>query len=281
MGPVHLDLAPGIAAALAQGDPVAPTIEATPSVDPADPALASSRALLAAAERPLVLAGFEAARDGAGPALRALADAGVPVLTTYKAKGVLDETHPFALGAAGLSPKADAMLRDVVAGADLVLLAGYDPIEMRHGWLEPFGAAASVVDLTRGAARSRHASRRPAPARPPAALLASIGRRLSPPARGYWPDGRARRARAALAAAFAASECVGARAPSSTRSSATLPADAIVTVDSGAHRILSQPDWPRGGPWRSCNPPAGAPWARLCPSPSAPQSRGPRRRSSR
>ena len=127
--------------------------------------------------RPLVLAGFEAARDGAGPALRALADAGVPVLTTYKAKGVLDETHPFALGAAGLSPKADAILRDVVRGADLVLLPGYDPIEMRPGWLEPFGAEASVVDLTRHAADHgmHRVDRRLIGS--PAALLASLGAR--------------------------------------------------------------------------------------------------------
>ncbi len=237
MGPVHLDLAPGIAAALAQGDPVAPTIEATPSVDPADPALASLRALLAAAERPLVLAGFEAARDGAGPALRALADAGVPVLTTYKAKGVLDETHPFALGAAGLSPKADAMLRDVVRGADLVLLPGYDPIEMRPGWLEPFGAEASVVDLTRHAADHgmHRVDRRLIGS--PAALLASIGRQLSPPARGYWPDGTIPRAKAALAAAFAPGNAWGPGAVFDALQRA-LPENAVVTVDSGAHRIL-------------------------------------------
>ena len=64
----------------------------------------------------------------------------MPVLTTYKAKGVLDETHPLALGAAGLSPRPTRSCCDVVRGADLVLLAGYDPIEMRPGWLEPFGA---------------------------------------------------------------------------------------------------------------------------------------------
>ena len=53
----------------------------------------------------LLLAGFEAARTGAAAALARLAEHGVPVLTTYKAKGLLDESHPLALGAAGLSPR--------------------------------------------------------------------------------------------------------------------------------------------------------------------------------
>ena len=58
----------------------------------------ADRRLLTAAARPLLVAGGGA--RGATDEIRALADHGVPVLTTVNGKGVLDETHPSALGAA-------------------------------------------------------------------------------------------------------------------------------------------------------------------------------------
>src|SRR3546814_12350612 len=72
----------------------------------------------------------------------------VPFVTTYKAKGIVSEAHPLCLGAAGLSPKADALLLPFIRKADLVLCAGYDPIEMRSGWREVWDpAAVPVVDI--------------------------------------------------------------------------------------------------------------------------------------
>ena len=53
--------------------------------------------LLTLAARPLLVAGGGA--RGATDEIRALAEHGVPVLTTVNGKGVLDETHPSALGA--------------------------------------------------------------------------------------------------------------------------------------------------------------------------------------
>ena len=40
------------------------------------------------------------------------------------------------LGGAGLSPLADTHLLPFVRSADLIICAGYDPIEMRTGWRE-------------------------------------------------------------------------------------------------------------------------------------------------
>src|SRR5690606_29344452 len=87
--------------------------------------------------------------DGAAEAVRRFASANsVPVITTYKAKGVLPEDHPLALGAAGLSPLADTALLPLVAQADLVLAVGYDPIEMRAGWRDPWDPARQrVIDI--------------------------------------------------------------------------------------------------------------------------------------
>lgn len=259
MGPVHLDLAPDTAAAEAIGpeaprapEPPAPppgttaaTADATPLAAPADPAVAALAARLAAAERPLVLAGFEAARDGAAAPLDRLVAAGVPVLTTYKGKGVVDETLPRALGGVGLSPRADAILKPVVAAADLVVLAGYDPIEMRAGWLDPFPDPARVVDVSAALAdHGMHAAgtRLVAPVAP---ILAALAEAL--PARPFWPGGEPEAARAALADAFDPPAVWGAHAVVDGLAAA-LPADAVVTVDSGAHRILLSQRLPMGRP---------------------------------
>lgn len=242
-GPVHLDLAPAVAAAPERAPraarPLPPTL--APAVSPADPALAALRGRLAAAERPLLLAGFEAARTGAAAAVAAAADRhGVPVLTTYKAKGVLDERHPRALGAAGLSPLADRALLGLVTRADLVLLAGYDPIEMRLGWLDPFPATAHVVEL--GPIPVDHAMHRvdERVTGPVGSLLAALFHGLPP--RAAWPGGEPEAARASLEALFAPPAAWGPHAALATLARA-LPPEAVVAVDSGAHRILLSQIW--------------------------------------
>ena len=55
--------------------------------------------LLAAAERPVALAGSGAFFSGAGDSLRAFAErTGIPVTTTSAARGLLDDEHPHCLG---------------------------------------------------------------------------------------------------------------------------------------------------------------------------------------
>lgn len=80
MGPVHLDLSPAVAA---MDDPapriVGPPTVRRPSVGADDGAVASLARCLDAARRPLILAGFEAAREGAGEALRLLAGRSRPL----------------------------------------------------------------------------------------------------------------------------------------------------------------------------------------------------------
>lgn len=150
-GPVHVDLAPGTAAkpAGSSDNAVLPAlpVEVRPlRLDSMPGGLAQ---MMSDASRPVIIAGMGAIQ-GQGPSqVVALAETlQAPVITTYKAKGVIRETdHPLSLGAAGLSPRADALLLPFVGAADLVILAGYDPIEMRPGWLDPFGKSATVVDL--------------------------------------------------------------------------------------------------------------------------------------
>lgn len=108
-GPVHVDLSAAAArAALAVEGIEPPESRHNPS-SLNDDDVAAARALLAASSRPIIIAGLEA-RDGPGPvALRDLADRlRCPVMTTYKAKGVVPEDAPQAVGCfTGAAAEAD------------------------------------------------------------------------------------------------------------------------------------------------------------------------------
>ncbi len=145
-GPVHIDLPISIAEARAAS-------HATYVIPPAAPAIPAdiwpAQALIAAAQRPLVIAGLDLVnQDGGGAALdRFLVATGAALLTTYKAKGLVPDSDPRVIGAVGLSPKADALARPLIETADLIVLAGYDPIEMRQGWRNPWPAGKPVIDI--------------------------------------------------------------------------------------------------------------------------------------
>ncbi|MEM6810566.1 MAG: thiamine pyrophosphate-dependent enzyme [Pseudomonadota bacterium] len=72
------------------------------AVAPTDASLAEAAALLAGAERPLIIVGYGAV--DAMPEVIALAEAlGAPVATTFKAKGQISDRHPLAAGVLGRS----------------------------------------------------------------------------------------------------------------------------------------------------------------------------------
>ena len=152
-GPVHIDIPIGAATAPAAA-PIVPRRVAPQRVAPAlGAALDQAKAWLRAAQRPIAVVGLETLAHGAEDAVRAFIHRHrLPTITTYKAKGVLDETKdPWSLGGAGLSPVADRVLLPLLRDADLVLLIGYDPIEQRIGWRQPWAADARVVELTSAA----------------------------------------------------------------------------------------------------------------------------------
>lgn len=78
------------------------------------------------ASRPVVVAGLGSCSPEVAAWLRPLAESlPAPVVTTAKAKGVMPEPHPLALGVLG-SPPAAALL----ARADLLIALAVDPIEV-------------------------------------------------------------------------------------------------------------------------------------------------------
>jgi acetolactate synthase-1/2/3 large subunit len=209
---------------------------------PAGAPLAAARDWLAEARRPLAIAGLDAVNGDAAEAVAAFCRAhAVPLITTYKGKGLLPEDDPLALGGAGLSPKADRLLLPLVRQADLILLLGYDPIEMRIGWRDPWPPEARVVDITPVTrTHGMHAVS--------LSLKGDVGAAIEALSDGIpmrddaWLDGAPARTRAALAEAFAPPAAWGPGQAFATLRE-VLPAATVATADSGAHRILLSQMW--------------------------------------
>ncbi|BBK34317.1 acetolactate synthase-1/2/3 large subunit [Stella humosa] len=249
-GPVHIDVPISVADTVVAEPLVSRHRPAAPAAPAEGEALETARRWLADARRPVMIAGLDVPNQGADADLRAFAEAhGVPVITTYKAKGVIPEDHPLALGGAGLSPLADTILLPLVRAADLVLLVGYDPIEMRVGWRDPWDPDRQrVVEFA--AAANRHYMHHAT-----IGFVCDVGEGLKALGRGVaadpvkWADGQATQARRRHHEAFASNGAWGPAAIVETVRR-IFPRDTVATVDSGAHRILMSQLWetyaPRG-----------------------------------
>jgi acetolactate synthase-1/2/3 large subunit len=245
-GPVHVDVPIGIAEGI---EPDAEFKQVVPARALADgDGLHGARKAFLKAERPLVIVGVDAVNQHAGAALRSFAERfSAPVLATYKAKGLPPEGHPLALGGAGLSPKADKLLLPFLAEADCIILAGYDPIEMRINWRDPFPAGVPVIELS--AVRPLHQMHRA-----DHILLGDVAGNLASlaghvPAKPGIEAARVQALKSALASAFAPEPDWGPGVVFETLRRLA-PARTVATADSGAHRILMSQIWrcdePRG-----------------------------------
>ena len=106
--------------------------------EPTDEAIAHAADLIAASERPLVLAGNGVLRRGRRAELRAFA-AGlhVPVAVTFMGKGAIDDRSHLSLMAVGLQAR-DHVLTGFDR-ADLVICVGYDLVEYAPARWNPDG----------------------------------------------------------------------------------------------------------------------------------------------
>jgi acetolactate synthase-1/2/3 large subunit len=242
-GSVHIDLSTAVASA--QTDDYAAVRRPVPRAVTLDrEAVTAARALLARSVRPVILAGLEA--RGAADALAELARMlGAPVLTTYKAKGVIAHDDPHFAGLiTGGTAESDAIGR-----ADLIVQFGFDPVELlphrwRYGALvldlaaaprdeRPVTPAAAltgplpdVVEALRGVnCQSAWDLSEPAALREAAVTQLAAAAGSGDPERGVHPH--------ALAAAVAAAA----------------PEDARATVDAGAHMFSAMAVWPARAPY--------------------------------
>ncbi|MEM6618406.1 MAG: thiamine pyrophosphate-binding protein [Pseudomonadota bacterium] len=240
-GPVLIDVPISVADAAVPAGTPAPAARPPAAVAPVGPALDEARAWLSAAERPLMVVGLDVLRDGAADDVRALAERfAMPVVTTYKAKGVLPENHALALGGAGLSPLADKHLMPLLAQADLILCLGYDPIEMRPGWRDPWDPDRQrVIDVT-AVANTHYMHQATVNFVADTGAAARALAKATP--RATWPGKEPAATRTTLCHAFPTDDPWGPAAVID-ECRQVLPPHTLASVDSGAHRILLSQMW--------------------------------------
>ncbi|AXI41307.1 thiamine pyrophosphate-binding protein [Sulfitobacter sp. SK011] len=240
-GPVHIDVPICVADAHISADAPAPRAPASPAI-PTGADLATARSWLESAQRPVMIVGVDAMNQGAEAAILEFAeDHNVPVITTYKAKGMFPEDHGLALGGAGLSPLADTHLVPFVKAADLILCVGYDPIEMRPGWRDVWTPKShNIIDIT--AVPNHHYMHQSSLnfVTDCTATLRALSDGLD--VVETWTDGEIYKLKSALADTFRSDEDWGPAAIIDTCRT-VLPRDAIASADSGAHRILLSQMW--------------------------------------
>jgi acetolactate synthase-1/2/3 large subunit len=245
-GPVHIDVPISVADAHIPANAPAPRAPASAAV-PSGADFATARGWLEKAKRPVMIVGVDAMNQGAEAAIIEFAeDHNVPVITTYKAKGMLPEDHALALGGAGLSPLADTHLLPFVKSADLIVCVGYDPIEMRPGWRDVWTPDShNVIDIT--AMPNLHYMHQSSLnfVTDCAATLHALSDGLD--VTETWADGDIYKLKSALSEAFPQDEDWGPAAIINTCRK-LLPRDAIASADSGAHRILLSQMWECYGP---------------------------------
>jgi acetolactate synthase I/II/III large subunit len=237
-GPVHIDVPVDVA----ESEAIEVEVEAIAKIASGEPDqthIKSALSLLTLSKKPLAIAGVDAVLEGAGAAISAFCKIHhIPLLTTYKGKGLMPEADALCLGAAGLSPLADKSLMPLIAQADCLLLLGYDPIEMRVGWRNPWDDKKAVIDVAPVARdHGMHTTT--------VALVGEITSTLSALRHSQpdrWEASEPASARKALLKDFSGPQIWGPHAAFRVLREA-LPDETVVTADSGAHRILLSQMW--------------------------------------
>ena len=201
---------------------------------------------LRAARHPVILAGIAALRCAAGPELLRLAElAGIPVVVSPMAKGVFPEDHPYFAGV--LDMAGHRVVWDLLASADLILAAGFDPVEL----ISPWSVATPVLHLdTTPNTDQVYASAHELVGHVGAILGWITAQWSSEPRWARWDEAEVAAHRARLRAAWLAGRAEGRLNPSDvvTIAREAAPAGTIVTTDVGSHKIMAGQAWQAAEP---------------------------------
>lgn len=140
-GACHIELAEDVAAMEVDAAPLPRTTPRRPAPDPQ--ALDEAWTQIAAAKRPVIIAGNGCIRTRASAALRSFCEAtGIGALMTFMAKGALDLDDPRCLFTIGMGQRDFPM--PMLEEADLVITLGYDMVEYPPKSWNPDGATRVV-----------------------------------------------------------------------------------------------------------------------------------------
>jgi acetolactate synthase-1/2/3 large subunit len=193
---------------------------------------------LRAARRPVLLAGAGAVRCAATGALTELAaHAGLPVVVGAMAKGVIAEDSPWYAGT--LDMAGHQVIWQLLASADLIVTAGFDPVELITPW--PLSVPVLHVDTVPNTDQVYPAGMEVV-GNVAAALAWFLANWDDGP---RWSEAELRAHRSALHAAYHVGYTVGRLNPSelveTVREAA--PAGTVVTADVGSHKIMTGQAW--------------------------------------
>lgn len=236
-GPVHVDLPYDVMLAPAAAPQA---LGPLPGPRPPEPEqLEAAMAMLEAARRPAVIVGLQVSRRGeaAEAAFASLAEKlAAPVFASLAAKGTLSEQHPLAAG----TFRGAASERALLGKADLILLVGFDPVEIFSPGLWPYEAPVLALDEV--------ACSPDAPYSPELEVVGDLETSLRGLAKGLSP--RSGWDREELEAYKRAREDAlrpqgGGLMPAAVIRIARerLPDEGILTVDAGQHKVLTSDLW--------------------------------------
>ena len=239
-GPVFLEVPSDVPSQDARhGDTDAEKLDVRRGSAVPDPgSVAAAVALLRKSRRPVLFAGLDALDEASAEPLRRFVEAwGFPTILSPKAKGLLRDDHPLSIGT--IEGLGSAKLYEWVAGRDLVVMLGFDPVEFDRDWPSPapvihvsplpnddryyrsavevVGAIAASLDALGASAEPRETA--------DAARFREEFRRFVRPARG----------------GLTAQDVLGALR-------AALPEDALVSCDVGFNKSVSIQCWPAYAP---------------------------------
>lgn len=199
--------------------------------------------LLARARRPVLLTGIAATRCDAGPALQRLAETvGMPVVVAPMAKGVVPETWPWFAGV--LDMACNQLVWDLLAGSDLIVAAGFDPVEL----IKPWRLTAPVLHLD----TTPNTDQIYASAVEVVGDVAAAADWLAGTAGGQprWSEGEVAAFRRTLTDAYYAGRVAGRLNPTDVVDAVrgATPESTLVTTDVGSHKLLVGQGWTTHAP---------------------------------
>lgn len=215
---------------------------------PLDPrlSLGTVAARLGRALRPMMLVGLGDTSPRLAQVVGQLAEqVRMPVMSTYKAKGVPSEEHDWYAGAFGLSTTVDRLQQELLSTCDLLVTVGLDPVELRPQWLPGWREDLAVLAFDRVA---------PTDLTHPIDTLVvgdtalSLAALLGEPSASEWTLDDLADHWDRMARLFG--EAVAGMGPAAAiaATQAGLPDDHVVALDVGAHRITASHVWTCAAP---------------------------------
>ena len=247
-GPVHLDIPVKLAAKEVLASPRLRIRkrhdQQNRTLPLQDASFAETQSWIKKAERPLIVLGNDILCEGSAMEIRStVAALNIPVLSSYQAKGVIPESSPLSVGCFCLSPLADEILLPFVQKADVVILVGFDPIESRISWQDAWHPEhQKVISLSLEPNFHYHHFETKSYICHLASGLSLLQEGLQIRTTDIWQGGEPSEVRTTLRKIYGQQHDWGMGAIVQTVQH-TLPENTVLSLDTGAHRIVASQVW--------------------------------------